>query len=334
MNILGKENPEKDTGRLIRDLQSQELTEREGFGDIFDILKQIFAALGMSSNYSMAGVTENHIIRSPVFQNELRSKGIDDYEQYQKDSHTSSSTLSQARYGVTHGVFADDNTADAAFRAVVNIGIERHAEGLEARGVGYGFGDKNSDHGTIDCSGFVGEAVNASMNAALPGDSRRLTGIFANHSDGQISGLARKTGSMLSGSNVTHENLKAGMVIGIDSGDKGWDRGRNLGVDHVGIVYVDTETGVKMFAESRGGGVGVDTTPLKQWLDDPEHDHYKLYASDTVGLASEEQKQQVAQRVLQNSELEKDAVAQKDAKPDEANPEEVAVTTVTVAPVV
>ena len=327
---MGTENPGKDSGRLLRDLQSQELTEQYSSSGLFEMLAQLFDFLGMNFNASMQGVTEQHIVNSPVFQSELRSKGIDP-ETYKRDTTTPPDTLAQARYGVSQGVFADDNTADAAFRAVVNIGIERHAESLEARGVGYGFGDKNSDHGTIDCSGFVNETVKNSMNAALPGESRPLTSIFANHSDGQISGLARKTGSMLSGSDVTHESLKAGMVIGIDSGDKGWDRGRDLGVDHVGIVYVDSETGQKMFAESRGGGVGVDTTPLDEKLAQYQSKGYKLYASDTVGLASEEQKMEVARKVMQNSELEKDTVAQNDANPDDAQPTDTAAIVAPVA---
>jgi hypothetical protein len=329
VNILGTEKPGKDGGRFLRDLQSQELTEQHCSSGLFEVLAKLFEFLGMNFNASMQGVTEQHIVSSPVFQSELRSKGID-YETYQRNTSASPDTLAQARYGVSQGVFADDNTADAAFRAVVNIGIERHAEGLEARGVKYGFRDKNSAHGTIDCSGFVNETVKNSMNAALPGESRPLTSIFATHSDGQVSGLARKTGSMLAGRDVTAENMKAGMVIGIDTGDRGWDRGRNLGVDHVGIVYVDTETGQKMFAESRGGGVGVDTTPLDEKLAHYKSKGYKLYASDTVGLASEEQKMEVAQKVMQNSELDKDAVAQNDAKPDEIKSAETAA----IAPVV
>lgn len=295
---------QKDKDRSLRDLQMQTLSERSDMSMLFGFLKEILGLFGWDSEELVGDVTERDIFSSPVFQRELKSKGIDDYTSYQNHRAGSggsdnSDLYAKAKYGVSQGVFADDNTADAAFRSVLNIGIERHVERSIARGVKYRRGGKG-DGLSVDCSGLVETSVKKAMDAALPESGKSLSRIFGTHSDGQLVALAKKTGVLLRGQDVNELNLKACTIIGIDSDGKG-SAGRKLGIDHVGIVYTDSETGKKMFAESRGSR-GVMATPLDEWLEYAGRRGYKLYASDSAGLASDAQKQQVAARVMQNGE--------------------------------
>lgn len=296
-----------------RDFQAKALKDRNDMTGLFSFLKLIFGQFGMNDDGEeispeelVGDLTEDDIIHSSVFQSELKANHVDFDKVYVPrpaalgNDNKAQPVSSSGGYGAKYGVFASDATADAALRATISIGIERYAKQSMNRGVTYKMGAKG-DGNSIDCSGFVDQSIKKAMNAALPEGSKNLTGVFCTHSDGQVSGLAQKTGFMLSGNEVKMSNLKAGMVIGIDSGDKGWDRGRQNGIDHVGIVYADSETGKLMFAESRGGK-GVMATPLEDWLKMANNKNYGLYASDAVKLASAEYKQQVADKIQHNSE--------------------------------
>jgi hypothetical protein len=174
-------------------------------------------------------------------------------------------------------IFQNPDYAETAMRAALSLSIERYTEDSMARGVKYKMGQK--DGNAIDCSGFVAQAVQAMQRASGMAEGN-VRAIFTTHSNDQVINLARETGFLLQGQDVNMQNLKAGMIIGIDSGDRKWDRGRTNGIDHIGIVYMDKDTGKLMFSESKGG-VGVTTTELSQYLEQAEKKNWKLFAAIT-----------------------------------------------------
>lgn len=298
-------------------LQSKSLQDRQDMQGLFALLKLIFGQFGMTGEDGVeiepdelvGDLTEDEIVHSAVFRSELKNSNVnvDDFYKNYEAHKVSPQTVPYT------GVFSEASTSDAALRATLSLGIERYTKQSMDRGVGYKLGAKGEGN-KIDCSGFVDKSIKNAMNAALPEGCKSLSSTFTTHSDGQVSGLAQKTGFMLSGADVNLSNLKAGMVIGIDSGDNVWDRGRQNGIDHVGIVYADSQTGKLMFAESRGGK-GVDTTPLDEWLKKAEKEKYSLFASDVVKLASDDYKKQVAQRVEMNTEAKAQAQVSESVKP-------------------
>lgn len=199
------------------------------------------------------------------------------YSRIQPDASRFAST------GITETPPDSDNAA--ALRQHINTGIEHAAKDGAARHVSYEFGVKDGKT-SIDCSGFVRKAADSGF-AHLHGKHgyhSSATHELDNCSDAQVNAVFEKTGFMLDGSNVNMQNLKEGMVIGIDSGDHGWDRGRTRGIDHIGTIYRDDNSGKLMFAESSSCR-GVHSTPLDQWLKNAHHHHLKLYAVDLAMMA-------------------------------------------------
>ena len=168
--------------------------------------------------------------------------------------------------------------AIAGNRAQLSDGIEAAAELAVARGVRYGMGAKaNGDNfRSIDCSGLVHYTLQAALG-------REAASAMANHSEGQVVALMRRAGGSLDETQLNADNVVEGMVIGIDSGDRGFDRGRELGIDHVVITYRDSETGEMMVAESRGGR-GAMVTDFDDWLAMAHRRGYELTAVDSAAL--------------------------------------------------
>lgn len=239
-----------------------------------------------------ADVTEEEIVSHPVFLSAHPEYRLSPQRGLASSGDSSSATTDTALSKVS--VLSNKDYGEAALRAAVSIGIEKYTENSIARGVKYEMGAKNGQ--SIDCSGFVNQAIKQ-MAAERPGVCNvNISAMFTTHSDGQLDALVKETNFLLKGDDVNISTIKAGMVIGIDSGNKGWDGGRARGIDHVGIVYADKESGKLMFAESRGG-VGVMATPLEDWLKTAEKRNYSLYASDLVKLASDDYKQRLEQNV-------------------------------------
>lgn len=168
--------------------------------------------------------------------------------------------------------------AMAGNREQLSDGIEAAAELAVARGVRYGMGAKaNGDNfSSIDCSGLVHYTLQAALG-------REAASAMANHSEGQVVALMRRAGGALDETELNADNVVEGMVIGIDSGDRGFDRGRELGIDHVVITYRDSETGEMMVAESRGGR-GAMVTDFDDWLEMAHRRGYELTAVDSAAL--------------------------------------------------
>lgn len=286
--------------------------ENRNFLFVMNILRGIFGSLGLFGNDDPLDSVQNSddpiTLEDIVFSSAFLSEVPDFHDRYP-------SARSQVRSATTGemvpnnyitprepekipDIFANETTVDAAVRATLSLSIERYTEQAIARGVKYEMGAKGEGK-TVDCSGFVANVINRMTSANPDFSNVNLKSKFANHSDGQVVALARLTDNFMpKGDNVNMDTLKAGMMIGIDSGYKKFERGtdRKLGVDHVGVVYMDSETRELMFAESRGGK-GVMKTPLKDWLEMAKCEGYGLYAADLARLASEDYKMQMEDKV-------------------------------------
>ncbi len=187
-----------------------------------------------------------------------------------------------------------DELYEAAARTAINSGIEAYVEDALNRGVHYQMGAKGGGS-ALDCSGLVAKALETGQTLLAKGItihgsdanadlqlSNNFAGAAQTHSDGQVYNFGQESG-ILRGSDVRIENLRAGMVIGLDTGHRAHESaGRNLGIDHVGIVYRDTETGKLMFAESSSSANGIRIRPLEEFLSTTQA---TLYASDPVQAA-------------------------------------------------
>jgi hypothetical protein len=139
------------------------------------------------------------------------------------------------------------------------------------KGVKYNYGSKNSSNGTIDCSGWVTELNNQVFNDM--GKPEVLKKSMAAVNSGQsaagiIKSVGDLTGKELSGKDVNIDNLKEGMMIGIDhsqGGEKSGE-GRYKGIDHITQVVKDQVTGALQISES-SSKKGVHLTDAKEWLD-------------------------------------------------------------------
>lgn len=171
---------------------------------------------------------------------------------------------------------------EAAVRAAVSRGFELYTDDAIARGVSYGFGVKDGVR-AIDCSGFVKKALDS---AALQMGAASCVPAFNAHmatsSEEQIAAAERAGARVLSGSQVNINTLQAGMIIGLDTGHTNFDSERRRGIDHIVMVYRDSDTGRLMVAQS-SGGKGVNQMTAESWLQ--ANNQHDLYAVDMVPLA-------------------------------------------------
>jgi hypothetical protein len=149
-------------------------------------------------------------------------------------------------------------------------------ESAKLRGVKYGFGAKSSFSGRIDCSGWVSEmtrsafnAVNALANPEIVFDAADHEAMKT-HSDGIITGIERRTGHVLHGTEVRLESLREGMVVGVDFGIHEWESDvppRVYNIDHI-VQLVADGAGVLQVSQSSNSGNGVNTLALTAWLEE------------------------------------------------------------------
>ncbi|MEZ0261757.1 MAG: hypothetical protein ACAH80_12160 [Alphaproteobacteria bacterium] len=180
-----------------------------------------------------------------------------------------------------------DLGAESTIRDRLSAGIEAYANDCIRRGVKYGFGDR-SGSSRIDCSGFVHNAARRGYNDLETARGRRASPTaLGGTSESQIDAVFRATGTMLRDNDVQVDTLKPGMLIGLDTGRKSWDRGRKRDIDHVVAVYKDSKTGKLMIAESCGG-VGVRKMEAERWLERTRARHgnkLHLFATDLAEMA-------------------------------------------------
>lgn len=140
-------------------------------------------------------------------------------------------------------------------------GIDMYAQTQAAidKGIKYGFGSKDLKNGSIDCSGWVASINQAMMDSVVDEMGKPVYGkeakkLFNGPAADIIKNVTEATGGKsFEGAEEIKKNLKPGMIIGEDNGEKGWDKGRYKGIDHITQVVQDPKTGQMMISESRGG---------------------------------------------------------------------------------
>ncbi|MGN3934846.1 peptidoglycan-binding protein [Xanthomonas citri pv. mangiferaeindicae] len=156
--------------------------------------------------------------------------------------------------------------------------------------VKYGLGAKDPDKGRVDCSGWVVEMQNATMDEINKGAGKAIFTKDEKFSPGfdSASELLRKaelrSGVLIQGKDVTAQSLKEGMIIGEDNGPQSWDKGRYKGIDHITMVVRDPKDGQLKISQSRGGE-GVELSSLDSYLERKHAKGVKMYASDPLSEA-------------------------------------------------
>ncbi|MFA4293115.1 peptidoglycan-binding protein [Xanthomonas perforans] len=156
--------------------------------------------------------------------------------------------------------------------------------------VKYGLGAKDPDKGRVDCSCWVVEMQNATMDEINKGAGKAIFTKDEKFSPGfdSASELLRKaelrSGVLIQGKDVTAQTLKEGMIIGEDNGPQSWDKGRYKGIDHITMVVRDPKDGQLKISQSRGGE-GVELSSLDSYLERKHAKGVKLYASDPLSEA-------------------------------------------------
>lgn len=155
--------------------------------------------------------------------------------------------------------------------------------------VKYGFGSKNLASGKVDCSGWVSQMQNATMEEI---NQKAGKTVFSgkdffdknNQAAADIIKDSVQTTGTLMRSPLDKAQLKEGMIIGEDNGQKGWDKGRYNGIDHITMVVKDPKTGQLMVSQSRGGE-GVELTTLDKYLERKQANGVELFATDPLAKA-------------------------------------------------
>lgn len=156
--------------------------------------------------------------------------------------------------------------------------------------VKYGLGAKDPDKGKVDCSGWVVEMQNATMDEINKSADKAIFTKDEKFSPGfdSASELLRKaeqrSGVLIQGKDVTAQTLKEGMIIGEDNGPQSWDKGRYKGIDHITMVVRDPKDGELKISQSRGSE-GVELSSLDSYLERKHAKGVKLYASDPLSEA-------------------------------------------------
>lgn len=184
-----------------------------------------------------------------------------------------------------------------AIQAAASASLMASTQDALDRGVGYRMGSKNSQRGEIDCSGWVAEVnrslmnnVNAAMGEQIySGEARKVLERGANGgAAGLIQSVSQATGELLGNADLSPDKIRAGMMIGLDTGERGWERGRFKGIDHIAQTYVDPQTGKMMVTESTSrtanGGRGVQSIPYEEFYTKWSN-RAKLYGTDVTKLA-------------------------------------------------
>lgn len=118
----------------------------------------------------------------------------------------------------------------------------------------------------IDCSGWVYLLTNEILKEYGDTTNNKLLNTF---SDEQITNVGVKTERIISGHFISKDNLKAGMLMGIDFAEYSWDRDRPLDIDHIVAIGEDAQ-GVFISQSSSSGG-GVNRVSLDKWLTSNQH---------------------------------------------------------------
>ena len=135
------------------------------------------------------------------------------------------------------------------------------------------FGTKYALDGLNDCAAYVRKIGQAIIKNNPDMFDRNDTKLFNGVSENIVENLEKRAGGFLANSELDPSRVKSGTIIGMDTGDKKWDRGRKYGVDHIVAVYRDPKTGKMMVTQSspwnynagKRDGIGVQTMEYSRW---------------------------------------------------------------------
>lgn len=211
-----------------------------------------------------------------------------------------------------------DGITTAVYNNVFDVATASLQESFDKTDfVNYKMGGKGWKNGLLDCSGFVGAVSVATMkdiNTALNKKSftDEVMKGMGTHAAGQFQNLVKhgggetryKKGSLQAG------NLKEGDVIGIDSGQKNWDGGRQRGIDHIAMV-ARNKKGELVVRESTSGK-GVIETSIAEWSKKAQK-YNDIYVTSMykVGKLHEENEVLLAKQTKTSTDLAKIDVEKK-----------------------
>ncbi len=149
----------------------------------------------------------------------------------------------------------------------LNLSIVQTIDYLKTKGYPYQMGGKADLDGAMDCSGFVSammRRVGRNMDESV---GQKLFDRIPQGTAADMVSSAMKNGGNMSVQELL-KNPRPGCMIGLDTGDHGWDRGRPNGIDHVAMTFKD-RGGKMMVAEytpSKSGGSGLKVSELNDFV--------------------------------------------------------------------
>ena len=150
----------------------------------------------------------------------------------------------------------------------LNDGLVSGSNDAKSKGVKYELGARDPNSGKVDCSGWV--IANTKNAADNSNDPNIKDGYNLMKKGGTAAGIIQTVGNAsgqeLTGSNVNTNNLKPGMVIGVDYGSGSTGAGRYKGIDHIVQVIQDPNTGKLQISESSGSAGGIRVQDADTWL--------------------------------------------------------------------
>ena len=152
------------------------------------------------------------------------------------------------------------------------------------------------ENNQVDCSGWSGFLVNASMESANTYLRKEIFSSKDHMSKGSDSASSiikkaqSRTGFLLTGNEIRKDILREGMIIGEDNGPmrdrttgKIWDAGRYKGIDHIVSVVKNPNTGELMISQSASSKGGVSLITVDQYFEEiGRRRHTKLFLADPL----------------------------------------------------
>jgi len=194
-------------------------------------------------------------------------------KQKQATAEVAATTPKTASASVKPAQPVDTAKAVSPLMTNINNNLVQGTQQAINKGVKYNYGSKNSSSGSIDCSGWIME-LNRGIASQMtdpklmkPALNAMEKGANEAGGAGIIEEVGKLTGKELSGKDVNLQNLKEGMLIGIDYAQGGAKsgEGRYKGIDHITQVVKDPTTGAMQISES-SSKKGVHTTDAGEWL--------------------------------------------------------------------
>ena len=155
--------------------------------------------------------------------------------------------------------------------------VTKSAEG----NIRYGYGSKNINSGSIDCSGWVQTAL---KKAGAPADV--VEKVVGKNAASQVIDTGKSTGTLKTTDDITQSSMKEGQLIGVRNRE-----GRQGGIGHVGIVVRNPETG-ELGVSHSSSSKGVVWQPLATFQ--RNFGKHGFYTSDPLVASREIKKEEKA----------------------------------------